>query len=384
MEFEFHSTTRIIFGIETTSKIGSLSRELGKKALIVMGKSAQRFNNIFEQLKEENISFTFFYVEGEPTVDLIEAGIQQAKSTKCDFIIGIGGGSTIDTGKALSAMLTNDGEICDYLEVVGKGKQIVKPGLPYIAIPTTAGTGSEVTRNAVITVPEHKVKVSLRSLFLLPKIALIDPILTYELPADITARTGFDALTQLIEPYTSIKTNPIVDGICREGMRRASSSLLRAYLDGHDEEARENMSIASLFGGLALANGKLGAVHGIAGPLGGMYPIPHGTACACLLPYVFETNVHRLIEQPGRTDTLIRYREIAKILTDDIDANLEDGIQWIKELSQKMKIPRLSKFGITEADFPSIIEKSKKASSMKGNPIPLTDDDLYAILKNAL
>lgn len=384
MEFEFHSPTRIIFGKGSISNIGKLSAECGKKAFIITGKSTQRVAIIFDQLKNQNIPFSYFIVEGEPTVGLIETGIRQARAYQCDFLIGVGGGSVLDAGKAIASMMMNEGEITDYLEVIGKGIPITKPSLPYIAIPTTAGTGTEVTRNAVLTVIDRKVKVSLRSLFLLPRIALIDPQLTYDLPADITARTGLDALTQLIEAFTSNKTNPIVDGICREGIRRASRSLYRAYKNGRDEIAREDMSIASLFGGLALANGKLGAVHGIAGPLGGMFPIPHGNACACLLPHVFETNTNVLIHEKIHSESLNRYKEISKIITGKMDASLDEGINWIKELNTKMEIPQLAKYGVREEDFPEIIEKSIKASSMKGNPVQLSPSDLLSILKNAL
>ncbi|NMC13080.1 MAG: iron-containing alcohol dehydrogenase [Chloroflexi bacterium] len=384
MEFEFHSPTRIIFGKGAILNIGKLSAECGKKAFVITGKSAHHADVIFDQLKNQNIPFSSFVVEGEPTVGLIESGIYKAKDLKCDFIIGIGGGSVLDAGKAIASMIMNEGEITDYLEVIGKGISITKPSLPYIAIPTTAGTGTEVTRNAVLTVLDRKVKVSLRSLFLLPKVAVVDPQLTYELPAEITARTGLDALTQLIEAFTSNRTNPIVDGICREGIQRASRSLYRAYVNGYDETAREDMSIASLFGGLALANGKLGAVHGIAGPLGGMFPIPHGNACACLLPHVFEINIKALLDQNNSLESLNRYLEISKILTGNNNASVDDGIKWIKDLNQKMRIPQLSKFGVREDDFPEIIEKSIKASSMKGNPVQLSSTDLFFVLKNAL
>ncbi len=384
MEFEFYSTTRIIFGKGTISKIGTLSEEMGKNALVVTGKSINRANVVFEALKKQNISFSQFIVESEPTVGVVETGIKKAQADQCDFIIGFGGGSVLDAGKAIASLLSNEGEIIDYLEVVGKGKPITKPSLPYIAIPTTSGTGTEVTRNSVLAVPDRQVKVSLRSPYLLPKVAIVDPQLTYELPPDVTARTGLDALTQLIEPYTSNQTNPIVDGICREGIQRAARSLLRAYENGQDEKAREDMSVASLFGGLALANGKLGAVHAIAGPMGGMFPIPHGTACACLLPYVIEVNTMALANQKNSEDSLYRYEDIARLVTGSNNATIEDGIAWVRELCQILKIPRLSEFKINLPDFPILIEKSLKASSMKGNPVQLTTGEMEKILVNAL
>ena len=247
----------------------------------------------------------------------------------CDVIIGLGGGSAIDTGKAIAALLTNPGDPLDYLEVIGRGQALHATPLPYIAIPTTAGTGSEVTRNAVLASPEHRVKVSLRSPLMLPRVAIVDPELTYSLPPAITASTGLDALTQLIEPYTCNSPNPLVDAICREGMQRAARSLKRAYQDGNDVAAREDMSIAALFGGLALANAKLGAVHGFAGPLGGLFPAPHGMICARLLPLIVEANVRALQERKPNTSVLQRYAEVAQLLTGRSTAGASDAIEWL-------------------------------------------------------
>ena len=231
------------------------------------------------------------------------------------MVIGLGGGSAIDTGKAIAALLTNPGDPLDYLEVIGRGQALQQTPLPYIAIPTTAGTGSEVTRNAVLASHEHHVKVSLRSPLMLPRVAIVDPELTYSLPPAITASTGLDALTQLIEPYTCNSPNPMIDAICREGMQRAARSLKRAYQNGSDAAAREDMSIAALFGGMALANAKLGAVHGFAGPLGGLFPAPHGMICARLLPFVVEANVRALQMREPDSPVLKRYDEVAQLLT---------------------------------------------------------------------
>lgn len=207
------------------------------------------------------------------------------------MVIGLGGGSVLDAGKAIAALVTNLGNVFDYLEVIGKGQPLVNAPLPFIAIPTTAGTGTEVTRNAVLGSPAHGVKVSLRSPMMLPSLAIVDPELTYGLPPEITASSGLDALTQLIEPFVSVKANPMTDAICREGIRHAAKSLRTVYHNGADASAREGMSLASLFGGLALANAALGAVHGFAGPLGGMLNAPHGAICAKLLPLVMEVNI---------------------------------------------------------------------------------------------
>jgi alcohol dehydrogenase class IV len=299
-------------------------------------------------------------------------------------VLGFGGGSALDTGKAIAALLTNRGDPLDYLEVIGRGEPLTQPAAPYIAIPTTAGTGAEVTRNAVLLSPQHGVKVSLRSPLMLPRLALVDPELTHSLPPEITASTGLDAFTQVMEPYVSNKANPLTDGLCREGMRLAGRSLRRAYEHGDDPAAREDMAVVSLFGGLALANAKLGAVHGFAGPLGGMFPGPHGAICARLLPYVMEVNVRALQNRALGHPALRRYDEIARILTRDDSATASDGVAWVQELCEALQVPPLATYGLTQADFPTLIQKSVVASSMQGNPIKLSTEEMEEILTRAL
>ncbi len=325
---------------------------------------------------------TEFQVHGEPTIDVVRAGMEAAHN--CDMVIGLGGGSVLDTGKAIAALVTNPGEITDYLEVVGKGQPLVNAPLPYIAIPTTAGTGTEVTRNAVIEATEQNVKVSLRSPLMLPRVALIDPELTYNLPPGITAASGLDALTQCIEPFVSIKANPLTDAICREGIRHAAHCLRRAYENGSDPEARQGMSFAALCGGLALANAGLGAVHGFAGPLGGMLHAPHGAICARLLPFVMEANLQALERRLPGHPAIERYREIAQILTGDDSATARDGIEWTSRIVTDLKIPNLAQLGMNHEELPEAVEKTLKSSSFKGNPIPLHAAELTEILEKAL
>jgi alcohol dehydrogenase class IV len=280
--------------------------------------------------------------------------------------------------------MTNEGDPLDYLEVIGKGQPLRQPPTPYIAIPTTAGTGAEVTRNAVLASPEHRVKVSLRSPWMLPRLALVDPELTHSMPPAITATTGMDALTQCIEPYLSVQANPLTDALCREGIQRAARSLRRAYEQGDDPAAREDMALASLFGGLALANAKLGAVHGFAGPLGGMFDAPHGAICARLLSFVMEANLKALRQREPDSPILPRFDEVARLLTGHPEATADDGVKWLHDLSAALHIPPLADYGVTTADFEALIEKAGRSSSMKGNPIPLTPDELRAILAQAV
>ena len=296
MRFEFATATRIIFGAGTINEVPALARSFGRRVLLVVGSQQAFVSRTIDQLRDNDLEVDTFSVRGEPKIDTVLDGLRRARSIKAEVIIGLGGGSALDTGKAIAALLTNPGDPLDYLEVIGRGQPLKNQAAPYIAIPTTAGTGSEVARGAVLASPDHRVKVSLRSSLMLPRVAVIDPALTYSLPPSITAFTGFDALTQLIEPYTCNAPNPLTDAICREGMTRAARSLQRAYHHGNDVAAREDMSIAALFGGLALANARLGAVHGFSGTIGGLFSAPHGMICARLLPFVVEANVRALQE----------------------------------------------------------------------------------------
>ncbi len=384
MRFEFATATQIIFGPGTLQQVGALATGLGNRALVVTGGSPRFTQPLLDVLTASHIPYSTFEITTEPSVGRVLEGVAQAQEAGCDMIISLGGGSAIDAGKAIAALIANPGDPLDYLEVIGKGQPLRAAPLPFIAIPTTAGTGAEVTRNAVLASPEHRVKVSLRSPLMLPRVALIDPELTRSLPPEVTASTGMDALTQVIEPYVCNAPNPIVDALCREAMARGARALRRAYEQPDDLAAREDMALVSLFGGLALANAKLGAVHGFAGPLGGMYPIPHGVACACLLPYVMEANVRALQARQPEAEALRRYGEIARIVTGRPDATLADAVTWARELAAALHIPRLSAYGVQREHFPEIVEKSARASSMKGNPIALTEDELTAILEQAL
>jgi alcohol dehydrogenase class IV len=384
MNFEFATATRIIFGEGVIKGLINEVRKLGNKVLFVTGKSDKRLKKLLAYINESEIHWISYHIDGEPTIEMVKAGVELATEQSCNLVVGIGGGSALDAGKAISILLTNPKEIYNYLEVIGKGEPFVNPPVPYIAIPTTAGTGTEVTRNAVLSSPKHHVKVSLRSPMMLPRLAIIDPELTYDLPPNITASTGMDALTQLIEPFVSNQPNPLTDAICREGIDKAAHSLEQVYINGDNHTARVSMSVASLFGGLALANAKLGAVHGFAGPLGGMFPAPHGMICARLLPYVFETNINALKQKEPENPVLIRYQLLSQWITGNALATLQEGSRWLYGLSEKLKVPPLGDYGVSKADIPIILEKARLSSSMKGNPVKLTDQEMANILIHAI
>ena len=365
--FEFATAGRIVFGNGTRRDAAEAARALGTRPLLVTGSRTYGFEGVH------------FEVHGEPTIDIVRAGVAAARAAGCDMVIAVGGGSVIDAGKAIAAMLANPGDVLEYLEVVGQGRPLSNPCAPCIAIPTTAGTGSEVTRNAVLASPEHKIKASLRSPTMLPRVAAVDPELTLDLPPQLTATTGLDALTQLIEPFVSIKANPLTDLYCREGMRRAARSLRRAFRHGDDLNARNDMSLTSLLGGLALANAGLGAVHGFAAPIGGAFDAPHGAVCAALLPHVAAVNLRALAERNPASEALARYAEAARILADGSDL-----AAWLAGLCTDLEIPPLRHYGIGEADIPALCANAARASSMKANPIALTHAELREIIERAI
>ena len=380
MAFEFATANRIVFGAGKIGEAGKLAAAMGSRALVITGNSPDRAAPLMERLIPQKVEVTTFSVTQEPTIERIGQGVSKAKEANCDLVISLGGGSVIDAGKAIAALATNPGEPLNYLEVIGEGNPLENPPLPFIAIPTTAGTGSEVTRNAVLASPEHQRKVSLRSPLMLPDLALVDPELTYSVPPDITAQTGMDALTQVIEPFVCNQANPMTDAICREGIRRAGRSLQAAC--ENDPAAREDMALASLFGGLALANAKLGAVHGFAGVIGGMFPAPHGAICAILLAPVMLTNLRALHQREPNSEALQKYTEIGVMLAGR--ASADAGVAQVFQLTAALQIPKLSEYGITADDLPAIVEKSFHSSSMKGNPLSLTSEELEETLRAVL
>jgi alcohol dehydrogenase class IV len=384
MQFSFATAHNILFGPGTISRAAGEAARLGKCALLVTGRTPERSSDFSRQLVQAGVEPINFRVAGEPEIETVVAGAALARQEKCGLVIGLGGGSALDGAKAIAALAVNTEPIETYLEVIGKGQPLTQKPLPFIAIPTTAGTGSEVTRNAVLKSVAHNVKVSLRSDGMLPLLAVVDPELTLGLPPQITAATGCDALTQLLEAFISAKANPLTDALCREGLARAAAALPRAVAHGDDLAARSDMALASLFSGLALANAGLGAVHGIAGPLGGMIPAPHGAVCARLLPEVMAANVRALAQRAPQSVALDRYRCVAQILTNKPQATVADGVQWVRQLVDQFAIPALAHWGLAAAAVPELVAHARRASSMKGNPVELTEEELTEIVLGAM
>jgi alcohol dehydrogenase class IV len=383
MKFEFATAARIVFAPGASKQLPGIARQFGTRALVVTGRNAERATPTARALEDAGMKCQIFSVDGEPTVQSVREGARAARANY-DLVIGFGGGSAIDGAKAIAALATNSGEPLDYLEVIGDARPLENVPLPFIAVPTTAGTGAEVTRNAVLGSPEHQVKASLRSPLMLAKVASIDPDLTLDLPRDVTVNTGLDALTQVIEPYVCTRANPFTDAFCLEGMKRIAACLARAVRNGQDRPARESMSFASLLGGLALANAGLGVVHGFAAPLGGMLNAPHGGLCAAVLPHAITVNIRALRERSAGAESLERYHEAARTLTANGNAQAEDCARYVAELCQQLSAPSLRSYGFKREQIPDLVEKAAKASSTKSNPIQLTADELTEIAERAL
>jgi alcohol dehydrogenase class IV len=379
--FEFASAGRILVGQGRAAELPELLAGLGSRVLVCTGADPERHAGLLAGL---GMPTAVFAVAGEPTIDLARAGVTAAREHGADVVAAIGGGSVIDTGKAVATLLGNGGDPLDYLEVIGSGLKITRPAAPCVAVPTTAGTGAEVTANAVLASPAHGLKASLRSPLMIPRIALVDPVLAASCPPPVTAASGMDALTQCLEPYVSVRANPLTDGLAREGLRRAAAGLGAAFADGRDLAARTDMAVCSLLGGMALANAKLGAVHGMAGVIGGTAAVPHGVACAALLAPVIETNVRALRSAQAGHPALGRYAEVARVLTGNPAASVEDGLAWLRQTVTMLGIPRLGMFGISPDDADDVAAKAARSSSMQGNPVVLSHDDLRAILFQAI
>lgn len=381
--FEFATSQRILFGRGVAGQLDELASSFGGRAFVLTGKSPDRWTSMLDGLYRRDMRVHLFSVDSEPSVPLVCAALREALEFKPDLVVGIGGGSVIDAAKAIAGLYTNGTDPYEYLEVIGRGKPLLNRALPFIAVPTTAGAGAEVTRNAVLESPEHGVKVSLRSPFLLPAAAVIDPQLTLSLPKRVTAFSGLDALVQVIEPFISRRANPLTDALCGEGIRRSARSLRTAVDEPENLDAREDLCVTSLFGGLALANAGLGAVHGFAGPLGGMTGAPHGTICASLLPEVLRANAAAARGEATASASTFRLDQIGRWLTGKETARADDAVQWASDICADMEVPRLRDLGLKESEFDEVVGKAQNASSMRGNPFTLVPTVLREILERS-
>ena len=350
-----------------------------RRVLLVTGRSPDRAAALVDGLQTRGLVVTRYAVSGEPSIQVVRDGV--AAAAGCDAVVGFSGGSAIDVAKAVAVLAVRGADPLEHLEVIGAGRPITAPGLPCVAIPTTAGTGSEVTRNSVLS--GDGVKASLRSPLMLPRLAVVDPDLLLGVPVATIAASGMDALAQLIEPFLSRKANPVTDALARDGIVRSARSLRRARRDGMvNPSVREDLAIASLFGGLCLANAGLGAVHGFAAALGARLGAPHGAVCAAVLAPAIKVNL-RAARRVRDRSAVTRFADLAVLLTGNPTARPEAAAGWLTELTTALQIPGLRTYGLTDADTAEVVAAAQRASSMKGNPIELTDDEVAEILARA-
>ena len=377
--FQFMTATRIIFGEGALQSSLSIINQFGYSVLLVTGRDTQRAIPILNYLKAQGMRYQHVAITGEPNITMVEETAILGRKFKPDMVIAIGGGSVLDMGKALAAIIPNHGDVYDYVEVVGRNVPLKAKPLHFIAIPTTASTGSEVTRNAVLKSGQDKVKVSLRSPDMFADVAIVDPTLTYDTDPYTSGRGAMDAFTHLMEAYVCGEPNPLTDMVCEEGLRRLSRSVI-AGCKHNDHKARSDLSFAALLGGMAITNAKLGAAHGLASALGGKLDAPHSVITARLAPHVMQENIDAA-KKAGRTDVINRYRKLAQLVTGRTNANDHDGVLWVKMVLDKLELPSLGQFGVCQTSFEQVASDALKSVAIKGNPLPLNRERLIYILK---
>jgi alcohol dehydrogenase class IV len=343
--FDLALPRRVLFGPGRAAELPGLLPALGRRVLLCTGRDPSRSAHLLGDLDPAAV----VTVPHEPTVDDVRAATDRGRTAEVDVVVAIGGGSVLDLGKAVAVLLGN----------------------------------AEATANASLRSPEHGLKASIRSPHMLPAVALVDPLLTVSCPPAVTASSGLDALTQCLEPYVSPRANPATDALAADGLRRGAGALRTAYEHGDDPEAREQMALCSLFGGIALAGAKLGAVHGLAGVIGGMIDAPHGTICAALLAPTFEANLTALRERAPASPALRRHDDVARLLTGRDDARADDALPWLRETVAALHVRPLGALGLQAAQHAEVAAKAARSSSMQGNPVALSQDVLVGVLESA-
>ena len=392
-DFSLARLPRVEFGAGRIEDLPHLARQYGNRVLLVTGghsfRKTPHWENLLFALRSEGITYLDMSVTGEPSPQLVDQVIADFHDEQIDVVIGIGGGSALDAAKAIAGLLKPGNSVMDHLEGVGPELPYRGPATPLIAVPTTAGTGSEATKNAVLSVQsENGFKKSFRDERLVAEIALVDPDLLASCPAEIIAANGMDAFTQLLESYLSTKANRFTDALAWSGMKAVRNSLLVWHEQGpHARDAQSGMAYAALMSGITLAQVGLGSVHGLASPLGAFFPIPHGVACGTLLAEATRTNIQALRERAPAGDALTKYAQVGRLLGRDgnlpEEAALTALLEGLADLTIRLRLPRLGHFGITRQDFPRIVANSR-GSSMKTNPVVLNDGEISAILSARL
>ncbi|MFP7674643.1 iron-containing alcohol dehydrogenase [Marivita sp. S0852] len=380
MHFGFATATEIRFGRGIARGAAQAAARISGSALLVHGKSAERARWLLEDLSEAGCRITTIACAREPEIDDVDAALSLARDARPGVVIALGGGATMDLAKAVAALVPAQGATRAYLESVGEGRALEADPLPLIALPTTAGTGSEVTKNAVIGVPDARKKVSLRDPRMVPDIAFVDPSLTDQTPAQVTFSSGLDAITQVIEPYLSVNASPLTDALCRDAIPRGLTAIVR-LAQGEDPGARDDMALTSLVGGITLANAGLGAVHGLAGVIGSHTAAPHGAVCAALLPHVLAYNA-RAVSHGGPAAEKIA--QVYGWIGAALDVTPDDAPAALGPFFARLGLRDLVALGVSPDDIEPIAMAARAASSSKFNPVPPDEADFNAILTDAL
>jgi len=367
----FSTAGRVVLGAGVSEQVADLVAGLGRRVLVVAGRSADVAGLPAVAVHRHR---------GEPDVDAVRAAVAIARDVRPDVVVGWGGGSVLDLAKCVAVLAPGGTDVLDHLEVVGRGLPLPDAALPVVAVPTTAGTGAEVTANAPVRVPDRGVKASLRGRAMLPAVAVVDPLLTLGCPPDLTAASGADALTQCLEAYTTPQATPLTDPLARDGLVRAGRSLRRVVEHGDDVDARTDLSVAALQSGMALANARLGAVHGLAAALGGRLGAPHGQVCAAVLAATTAANVAALRRTDPHGPGLARYDDAAVALTGLPGARADDAVAWLADLVAALAVPGLGTLGLARDDVPDVVADALAASSTRGNPVTLTPAELTDVV----
>jgi alcohol dehydrogenase class IV len=377
--FQFMTPTKIVFGPGALEQSLSIVNQYGYSVLLVTGENSQRASIVIDYLLEQNMRYQHLAVSGEPNITMVEEAAAVSRRFKPDMVIAMGGGSAIDMGKSLAAIIPNQGNVYDYVEVVGRNVPLKSNSLPMITIPTTASTGAEVSNKAVLRSAQDQVKVSLRSPNIFPDIAIVDPSLTYTTKASIVSRGAMATFNHLLEAYVCGEPNPLTDMICEQGLKKLSENVIAATVDA-DAKAREQLSFAATLGGIAISNVKLGAAHGLSSSLGGKLNIAHSIITARLAPIVMAENI-AVAQQEGRADIIARYKIVSEIMTKNSHARHDDCIGWAQMMLEQLRLPSLTDYGICQTSFDQVARDALQSNSIKGNPVPLTEQRLIYILQ---
>ncbi|MCX7092972.1 MAG: iron-containing alcohol dehydrogenase [Methylobacter sp.] len=392
--FSISRLPRISYGSGRAAEVPALAAGYGRTALLVTGKQSfcatAGWQTFTQALEKNGVSWLHFTVSGEPSPMLVDQAVSRFRNKAIDVVIGIGGGSVLDAAKAIAGLLPHGNSVMDHLEGVGNNIPYRGPSTPFIAVPTTAGTGSEATKNAVLSVQgPNGFKKSFRDECLIPEYAIIDPDLLTTCPPELVAADGMDAFTQLLESYVSLKANPFIDALAWSGMTAVKEGFFAAW-QGNEPEAglgRAAMAYAALLSGITLAQVGLGSVHGLASPLGAFFPIPHGVVCGTLVSVATEINITAMQQREPQNPALAKYAQVGRLLTgrDDLDDTGAHSalIALLADWSEQLQLPRLNGYGISADDFPMIIANSR-GSSMLTNPIVLTDREIREILQRRI